>query len=116
MMEDREQRWRYTKPDGTAVWLVFDPEFPCISCNRPVGSMSMGGPATCPSCDCGLNPDGTRYDWSDLPRVHDNQRQRLQDLPDDPAWAEYEAAYQASQNPLRKAVRAALKGVSNEQS
>lgn len=49
------RRFQYTTTDGTEVWLPFDPNFPCIYCEKPVCSLSMGGPAVCPSCDTGNN-------------------------------------------------------------
>lgn len=89
------QRWRYADSNGRAIWLAFDPNFLCIYCDRPVRDLSMGGPALCPACDCGYS-DGKRWDMDTFARLTANARRRINDLPDDPAWAQYEAAFAAS--------------------
>lgn len=37
----------------TTGGCTFDATAPCSVCGEPVGSLSMGGPDICPSCDCG---------------------------------------------------------------
>jgi hypothetical protein len=88
-----EQRWRYQKSDGTPVWLPFRPEFPCLYCDHPVTSLSFGGSAVCPACDCGINRDGTQWTGDDLYRLMKNAKRRLDGMPDDPTWDEYEIAH-----------------------
>ena len=88
------QRWCYHKQDGTPIWLAFDPDFACVYCEKPVGNLSMGGPAICPSCDCGYT-DGKQWDLRTFWKLADNARRRFEEMPDDPKWAEYEAAYRA---------------------
>jgi hypothetical protein len=89
------QRWRYEKQDGTAIWLPFDPAFLCIYCNEPVGSLSMGGPAVCPACDCGNNRDGSTWSMEQASRFYDNARRRIEELPIDPESPAQEKLYQA---------------------
>ncbi len=95
-MSGGEQRWRYERrTDGAIIWLPFRADFPCIYCERPVGALSLGGPAVCCACDCGINADGSKWTSDDLYRLMRNAKRRLDELPDDPAWADYEAALRA---------------------
>jgi len=93
----REQRWRYQKRDGKPIWLPFDPAFPCIFCERPVTELSCAGPAICGSCDCGHNADGTKWSNNDFSQFARNANRRIDDLPDDPVWAAYEADYRTKE-------------------
>jgi hypothetical protein len=83
------QRWRYQDINGRAIWLAFDPAFPCIFCDKPVVEMSMGGPAVCPMCDCGYS-NGHKWTLEEFRRFANNARHRLVEISDDPIWAEYE--------------------------
>ncbi len=85
------QRWRYEDTNGRAIWLAFDSAFPCIYCDAPVGSLSLGGPAVCPMCDCGCHKDGRLW-GNDAWGLYDKAKARLRALADDPVWVEYEAA------------------------
>ena len=89
-----EQRWRYEKGDGTPVWLPLDPSFLCVYCDEPIGELSMGGPALCGTCDCGYSKK-TREKWTfeEAILMHRHANERIDTLPPDPAWAEYEAEY-----------------------
>lgn len=86
-----EQRWRYAKGDGRPVWLPFDPTFPCLYCDEAVGSLSFGGPAVCPRCDCGRGANG---EWTirEAMVITRHARERLDALADDPIWQAYEIA------------------------
>ena len=41
--------------------IHYDADAPCVSCELPVESPSMGGTALCPWCDMGQHRDGTRW-------------------------------------------------------
>lgn len=94
-VSELEQRWRYQKRGGQPIWLGFDPHFLCVYCERPVGSLSAGGPAVCPSCDCGYS-DGKRWDLATYSRLANNARRRFEEMPYDESWNLYEAAHKAS--------------------
>jgi hypothetical protein len=51
----------YTDLDGNDFTVEYDPTLPCWMCDEPVGAASMSGTVVCPSCDCGLNRDGSRW-------------------------------------------------------
>lgn len=92
-----EQRWRYQKRDGTPVWLRLDPDFLCIYCDEPVRALSMGGPAVCSTCDCGINKTtGKHWDLYEAAKMYRHANKRLDDMPHDPAWDTYEASHRAS--------------------
>lgn len=106
IMSVHEQRWRYEKTDGTPVWLAFDPAFRCVYCDRPVGALSMGGPAVCSACDCGYSAAGIEWTYADFKGLATNARRRIDELPPDSAWAEYESDYRRKQtNPEPTAER-----------
>jgi len=86
---NKEQRWRYQDRNGRAIWLAFDPSFPCIYCDESVRELSTGGPAVCPSCDCGQ----FKGPYQEFNNVFAHARKRLIDLEDDPIWKEYEMLY-----------------------
>jgi hypothetical protein len=94
-----EQRWRYKDRTGRPVWLGFKSDFLCIYCEKPIASLSCGGPAVCPTCDCGRNHDGSEWTMDDYARLSNNARRRLAEMPDDPAWKEYETSYAFQQGP-----------------
>jgi hypothetical protein len=87
-----DMRWRYAKSDGSPVWLPFNAGFPCIYCADPVGALSYGGPAVCPRCDCGYDKEGRQWSVSQAHVHYNNARARLDALPNDPVWQEFEAA------------------------
>lgn len=89
-----ELRYRYEARNGKIIWLAFDPAFLCIYCNEPVAALSYGGPAVCPGCDCGVNKDGTKWTSDQMYRYFRNAKERLNDMPLDPVWSEYESAHQ----------------------
>lgn len=94
--DDLEQRWRYQKRSGQPIWLAFDPCFLCVYCDRPVGNLSLGGPAVCPSCDRGYS-DGKQWDMETFARLCANARRRFEEMPYDESWNLYEAAHKAKQ-------------------
>jgi hypothetical protein len=96
MTELTEQRWRFQDRSGRVIWLPFDPDFLCIYCEQPVSHMSMSGPAVCGSCDCGCHADGSRWTPSEAFALYAKANRRLDELPTDPIWAEYEAAHRAA--------------------
>lgn len=51
----------YRLIDGTDKTIEYDETAPCWYCGLPVGSASMGGTVVCPSCDCGMNRDGSKW-------------------------------------------------------
>jgi hypothetical protein len=51
----------YKLHDGSICQVKYDAYAPCWYCGFPVGEASMGGTVVCPSCDCGLNHDGSRW-------------------------------------------------------
>jgi hypothetical protein len=92
-----EQRWRYEKRDGTPVWLAFDPDFSCVYCDQAVGQLSMGGPAVCGKCDCGYSKT-TNEPWTidEAMLAYQHANERIDALPNDPMWAEYETTYESA--------------------
>ena len=44
---------------GAEITIMYDETAPCRMCGLPVGAASMGGTDVCPSCDCGVNRDGS---------------------------------------------------------
>ena len=85
-----EQRWQYRQSGGQVVWLPFDPAFPCFYCDEPVRSLSLGGPGVCPRCDCGYSENG-KWTMEEAYCFGKHARERLNSLPFDPIWNEYEA-------------------------
>lgn len=59
----------YRGQDGKELKVEYDPDAPCVSCGLPVMEASMGGTAVCPSCDCGVYRDGTRWTIEDAMSV-----------------------------------------------
>ena len=90
-----EQRWRYQKQGGQPIWLDFDPHFLCVYCEQPVGALSSGGPAVCPSCDCGCS-GGKKWDFDTFWKLSNNARRRFEEMPYDESWNLYEAAHKAN--------------------
>lgn len=88
-----EERWRYMDRSGRIMWLAFNPGFLCVYCEQPVGALSTGGPAVCPSCDCGNNRDGSKWTSDDFYRQARNANRRFDTMPDDPLWEKYEAGH-----------------------
>jgi hypothetical protein len=70
--------YQYHTSSGEEFWIAFDPTRPCIYCERPVGSLSMGGPALCGACDCGYHHDG-RGKWTlqEYPALEKRARRNL---------------------------------------
>ncbi len=93
-----EQRWRYQDSKGRMIWLAFDPAFLCVFCESPVVYLSMGGPAICPTCDCGYNHDGTKWSYADYDKVRKNAQQRFDQMLDDPMWQQYEDSWNETKN------------------
>jgi len=94
-MTTDEFRTRY-EHDYVPIWLAFDPAFPCIYCNRPVQNLSFGGPAICPTCDCGFDHEtGQAWTMEKFTAVMANATRRFAEmiLNPDPIWAEYETAW-----------------------
>jgi len=54
----------------------------CQMCGLEAGAGSMGGPAICPSCDCGFYRDGSEFSYRDL--VTPGQIQRKADMIENP--------------------------------
>lgn len=75
------QKWQYRKSDGTEIWLGFDPKRLCVYCDDAVGSLSLGGPAVCPSCDCGRNKDGSLWTLEQAHVGIRNARAKIDALP-----------------------------------
>lgn len=92
--KDLEQRWRYQKQNGQAIWLAHDPLFLCVYCEHPVGGLSTDGPAICAACACGYS-DGKQWDMETFGRLSRNARRRFEEMPYDESWNLYEAAYKA---------------------
>lgn len=55
----------YKRTDGSTMEIEYDENAPCLSCGLPVISASMGGPAICPWCDCGVYRDGEKWGIED---------------------------------------------------
>lgn len=72
--------YQYRTSNGEEFWLAFDPERKCIYCEEPVGSLSMGGPALCPACDCGNHGDGNKWTHQEFPLLAKRARQNLDAL------------------------------------
>lgn len=89
MNMDEPQLWRYEKADGTPIWLPFNPAFPCLYCDRPVGALSTSGPAICPGCACGRKENGKRFRAID----YHHAKVRLEELIIDPVWDATEIEY-----------------------
>lgn len=64
-----ETTYQYRTSKGEEFWIAFDPERLCVWCELPVGSLSMGGPAICPACDCGNHRDGTKWGSAEYPSL-----------------------------------------------
>lgn len=96
-IRDLEQRWRYEKRNGQPIWLGYDPLFLCVYCDRPVGHLSFGGPAICPSCDSGYS-DGKRWDHGTFAQLSQNALRRLDEMPYEESWNLYEAAFKAQRS------------------
>lgn len=47
--------------DGERFTVIYDRLTPCITCDLPVLSASVGGTAICPWCDMGIYRDGSRH-------------------------------------------------------
>ena len=58
----------------------FDPDYPCIFCNRPVVKRSMAGPKVCPWCDAGKDRANLRR-WTigEARKAAANARRRLRE-------------------------------------
>lgn len=56
----------------------FDPTFSCIFCDEPVGSLSLGGSAICPYCDCGHHRDGRQWTAEESAAFHENAKKRTE--------------------------------------
>lgn len=95
--DELEQRWRYEKQTGQPIWLGYDPLFLCVYCDRPVGNLSAGGPAICPSCDCGYS-NGKQWDHGAFACLSHNARRRFEEMPYDESWNFYETAFKAKQS------------------
>lgn len=54
----------------------FDPAFPCVYCEEPVDSLSVGGSAVCPWCDMGRNRDGSLWDYDTMKKRFANYEKR----------------------------------------
>ena len=60
-MPKRTKTAVYTDRDGNNFEVSYDPDAPCWMCGLAVEEASMGGTVICPSCDCGLNRDGSQW-------------------------------------------------------
>ena len=88
-----EQRWRYSDDKRRPIWVAFNPDFACIRCDEPVMVLSDGGPAFCSACSRGVGDDGEPWDYRTLQARLAHARRRLNELPTDPIWREYELRY-----------------------
>ena len=56
---------------------MFDPNFPCAYCEQPVQEECIGGTAICPWCDCGMNRDGSLWDYRTMKDRFANYERRI---------------------------------------
>jgi hypothetical protein len=50
---------------------------PCLFCGVLVSDPSMDGPLVCGSCDCGRNPDGSRWTDEERERAWSHRREQI---------------------------------------
>jgi hypothetical protein len=68
----------YQTPNGPRT-IEYNENAPCVMCELPVVSASMGGTAVCPWCDCGKNRDGTKWSGEDAARAARNYQKNTRD-------------------------------------
>lgn len=76
----RDMLYQYRDSNGDEFWIAFDPARACIYCEEPVKSLSMGGPALCGACDCGMHKDGTKWSHQEYPALLARARRNLDNL------------------------------------
>lgn len=63
--------------DKGPIEVFYDPASPCVYCELPVESASVGGTSVCPACDCGRNRDGTPWDYPTMQKRYASYRRRI---------------------------------------
>jgi hypothetical protein len=56
------------------ITVEFDGPPPCLFCGTPVVEPSMNGPLVCAPCDCGTNPDGSKWTPDQAKEFHEHCR------------------------------------------
>ena len=51
----------YTSTDGSNFTVLYDENTPCIVCDLPIITASMGGTVICPWCDMGIYRNGLKW-------------------------------------------------------